>query len=81
VAIEYDVDRGVGVARLRLREGQARRLRDDDLPALDRPLRFTVLRGKREAVRAASLDELRALLRALPQRERRLAPRARRGRR
>ncbi len=70
VAIEYEVDRGTGVARLRLREGQARRLQQDDLPVLDRPLRFTVLRGKREALRADSLAELHGLLRSLPRSER-----------
>jgi hypothetical protein len=81
VAIDYEVDRGVGVARLRLREGQARRLRSSDLPTLDRPLRFTVVRGKREAVRADSLDELTARLDALPRYERRSRVPARRRRR
>jgi len=74
LAIDYEVERGTGVARLRLREGHARRLRDGDLPALDRPVRFTVLRGKREAVRADTLAELRAKLTALPAHERSRAP-------
>ncbi len=81
VAIDYEVERGAGAARLRLREGQARRLRPEDLPRLDRPLRFTVVRGKREAVRADSLDELRARLDALPRYERRTRVPARRRRR
>jgi ATP-dependent helicase HrpA len=59
VPLDYDVEQGVGIVRLRLKEGQARRLRPGDLPAFDRPLRFTVTRGKHEAVRAASLAELR----------------------
>jgi hypothetical protein len=66
VPIDYDVEQGVGgVIRLRLKEGQARRLHPRDLPSLDRPVRFTVTRGKHEAVRASSLDELRRGLRSL----------------
>ncbi len=59
VPLDYDVEQGVGIVRLRLKEGQARRLHPGDLPPLDRPVRFTVTRGKHEAVRAASLAELR----------------------
>ena len=40
VPLDYELADGQGVARVRLREGQARRLRDGDLPPLDRPLRF-----------------------------------------
>ena len=58
VPIDYEVEQGVGVARLRLREGQARRLRESDLPPFDRPVRFTVVRGKRDAVRADSIADL-----------------------
>ncbi|HXG96345.1 MAG TPA: DEAD/DEAH box helicase, partial [Gemmatimonadales bacterium] len=65
VPVDYDVEHGVGVVRLRLKEGQARRLQPKDLPSFDRPLRFTVTRGKHEAVRAGSLDELRQGLRSL----------------
>jgi hypothetical protein len=64
-----------------LREGHARRLRDNDLPPLDRPVRFTVIRGKREALRADTMAELRAKLKALPQHERRTRPPQRRRRR
>ncbi len=65
--IDYDVenapDGGVfGVARLRLPEKVARTLTETELPVLDRPLRFTVLRGQRGAVKAATLDELQDLL-------------------
>ena len=42
----------VGVARLRLPEKIARTLTEDELPALDRPLRFVVTRGARGAARA-----------------------------
>jgi len=70
VAVEYDVEQGTGVARLQLKEGQARRLQAGDLPAFDRPLRFTVLRGKRPAVRADSLEDLRRQLTGLGREER-----------
>ncbi len=62
-AIEYQIERGQGVARLRLREGQARRLTEADLPELDRPIRFTVVRGAEQPLEAESLEMLQALLR------------------
>jgi hypothetical protein len=78
VPIDYEVEQGVGVARLRLREGQARRLRPGDLPALSRPIHFTVVRGRREALRSASLDDLQRQLRGLELPGPRRAERARR---
>lgn len=82
VPLEYDVEGEVGVARLRLKEGQARRLTPQLLPAFDRPLRFTVLRGKREAIRANDLDDLRRQLSSAPRAERaRVKHRGRRPRR
>jgi hypothetical protein len=66
VPVDYDVEQGVGgIVRLRLKEGQARQLHPRDLPAFDRPVRYTVIRGKHEAVRANSLEELRQGLRSL----------------
>ena len=66
VPVDYDVEPGVGgIIRLRLKEGQARRLHPKDLPPFDRPVRYTVTRGKHEAVRAGSLEELRQGLRSL----------------
>ena len=66
VEIDYDVEdvdgRPTAVARLRLPEKLARSLTDAELPELDRPLRFVVLRGQRGALRAASLDELQEAL-------------------
>jgi hypothetical protein len=74
IDIEYDLepspaggsgereDGVVPVARLRLPEKLARTLTEAELPDLDRPLRFVVLRGPRGAVRAATLDELREVL-------------------
>ena len=78
--IDYEVSSEGPVARLRLREGQARRLREADLPRLDRPLRFAVVRGNRPAVRAESLEELGRVVRDLPFREQRGTVRSRRRR-
>src|SRR5207237_782441 len=47
-----------GVARLRLPEKLARTLADEELPQLDRPVRFIVTRGARGAARANTLHEL-----------------------
>lgn len=62
-ALEYDVEGGVGIVRLRLREGQARRLDADGLPVFDRPVRFAVVRGGEPPLVAGSLEELKAVLR------------------
>ncbi|MBI4542418.1 MAG: DEAD/DEAH box helicase [Gemmatimonadetes bacterium] len=62
LADEREGDRAI--ARVRVKEGLARRLRPEDLPTLDRPLAFTVVRGKDTAIRASSLDEMRRLLSA-----------------
>ncbi|HSD30522.1 MAG TPA: helicase-related protein [Gemmatimonadales bacterium] len=70
VPLDYELEPGGGVVRLRLKEGQARRLRAEDLPDLDRPLRFSVLRGRRPAVRADSLEDMRRQLTELPRTER-----------
>jgi hypothetical protein len=60
--INYEVEEGengpTGVARLRLPEKIARTLTEDELPRLDRPLRFIVTRGIRGAARANTLEEL-----------------------
>jgi ATP-dependent helicase HrpA len=65
--IDYDVEERpdgspYGVARLRLPEKIARTVTESELPVLDRPMRFTVVRGQRGAVRANTLDELQELL-------------------
>jgi hypothetical protein len=74
--LDYEVEGGVGLVRVRLKERVARTLREGDLPRLDRPLQFAVLRGKNTSVRAASLEELRRVLNAGEERP----DRARRGR-
>jgi hypothetical protein len=87
VPLDYELADGQGVARVRLREGQAKRLRDGDLPPLDRPLRFAVLRGRHDPILADSVAELQAELRRAPRPSKRDAgdkgprrgPRGRRG--
>jgi ATP-dependent helicase HrpA len=68
--VDYELQEGQGVARIRLREGQAKRLRAEELPALDRPLRFAVQRGRHPPLLADTLPELQALLRKVPRYER-----------
>ena len=66
VEIDYDVEERdgerIGVARLRLPEKVAKTLTPAEVPELDRPVRFVVLRGQRGAVRADTLDELQERL-------------------
>ena len=50
------------VVRLRLPEKLARTLVEEELPVLDRPLRFVVTRGARGAVRATDLQTLQERL-------------------
>ncbi|HWA58390.1 MAG TPA: helicase-related protein [Gemmatimonadales bacterium] len=78
VSLHYEVAPEGGVVRLRLREGQARRLRDEDLPALDRPLRFAVVRGQQAALEADTLEALRAAITQADLAERRERERGRR---
>ena len=80
VPLEYEVDGGRAGVRLRLREGQARRLSAHELPQLDRPLRFEVAQSGEPPLRADTLEELQQLLRRRPrsgagQRVRRRMPR------
>ena len=66
VEIDYDVEERdgtrLGVARLRLPEKIARTLTKQEIPELDRPARFVVLRGQRGAVRSDSLEDLQERL-------------------
>jgi hypothetical protein len=59
--LEYAVRDGQPIVRVMLREGQARRLKQADLPALDRPLVFAVRSG-RGVLQAERLEELQELL-------------------
>jgi ATP-dependent helicase HrpA len=62
IPIDYDVEERdgsrVAVARLRLPAKVAKNLTESELPSLDRPIRFVVLRGQRGAIRADTIDEL-----------------------
>ena len=69
VPLDYEVEGGVGVARVRLREGQARRLRADELPPLDRPLRFAVQRGSHPPIQADTVSDLQSALERPPKRD------------
>jgi hypothetical protein len=66
VDIDYDVEerdgQRTGVARLRLPEKIARTLTEQEIPELDRPVRFVVLRGQRGAVRSDNLEDLQERL-------------------
>ena len=66
VPLDYEVEGGVGVARVRLREGQAKHLRQDELPPLDRPLRFAVQRGTHPPIQADTILALQSLLQRAP---------------
>jgi ATP-dependent RNA helicase HrpA len=68
VPLDYEVQGGQGIVRVRLREGQAKRLRAEDLPRLDRPLRFAVPRGSHPPLLADTIPDLQALLRRGPTR-------------
>jgi hypothetical protein len=63
VPLEYEVEDGQGVVRLKLREGMARRVRPGDLPPFDRPLRFAVVRSNQPPSLGATLADAIANLR------------------
>ena len=67
--LDYEIEQGEPVVRVRLREGQAKRLREGDIPPLDRPLRFAVHRGRHAPVLADSIPALQSLLRRAPRAE------------
>jgi ATP-dependent helicase HrpA len=62
VPIHYEVEDGpngpFGVVRLVMPEKVARGLVAEELPELDRPVRFTVMRGARGSVKAESVEEI-----------------------
>jgi hypothetical protein len=69
VPLDYEIQTGEPVVRVRLREGQAKRLRQDEIPRLDRPLRFAVQRGRHPPLQADTLSALQAMLREGPRSE------------
>ena len=58
-ALDYEIEDGRSIVRIRLRESLALRISAADVPSLDRPVAFTVMRRKQPALRIASLPELR----------------------
>jgi hypothetical protein len=75
----YEIADGEGVVRLHLREGQARRLRPQDVPVFDRPLRFAVVRNHGAPALGDTLAEAIRALKWEDRRERKDDWRARRG--
>jgi hypothetical protein len=59
--LDYFVEDGTPLVRARIPEKVLWEIQESDVPELDRPLRWTVLRGKRDAVRADTLEEAREL--------------------
>jgi hypothetical protein len=64
--VEYELQDGAAVARVRLREGQAKRLRAEEVPVLDRPVRFAVQQGRHPPLLADTIPLLQAQLRRSP---------------
>ena len=66
VTLEYDVEEPdstpFGIVRMRLPEKLARTMAAEEVPQLDRPIRYVVPRGQRGSVRANSLGELQEKL-------------------
>jgi hypothetical protein len=60
--LDYAIEAGEAIARVRVPAKLLAALNADDVPALDRPLHWTVLRGKRQAIRVATLEEARERL-------------------
>ena len=56
-------DDGTAVVRARIPAKTLNQVDEAELPTFDRPLHWTVTRGKHEAIRAATLDEARVLVR------------------
>jgi len=61
IALRYEVRAGGSVVRVKVREDHARRLRESELPVLDRPLVFAVHR-RGEELQADSITALQELL-------------------
>jgi hypothetical protein len=59
--LDYAIEDGSPLVRARIPEKLLWQLEESDLPKFDRPLHWTVLRGKRGAVRAATLEEAKEL--------------------
>jgi ATP-dependent helicase HrpA len=69
--LDYHMEGDTPVVRARVPDWLVRDLDEEEIPELDRPLRWTVLRGRKEALRAESLEEAREMLDRAPRRPRR----------
>jgi hypothetical protein len=67
--LDYAFEGDTPVVRARIPAKLLPQISERDLPAFDRPLHWTVVRGKKDAIRAATLAEARSLMDA-PKRER-----------
>ncbi|CAN5760654.1 hypothetical protein BH23GEM5_BH23GEM5_26610 [soil metagenome] len=67
--LDYAFEGDTPVVRARITAKLLPQISERDLPAFDRPLHWTVVRGKKDAIRAATLAEARTLMDA-PKRER-----------
>ncbi|CAN5125618.1 hypothetical protein BH24GEM2_BH24GEM2_02380 [soil metagenome] len=67
--LDYAFEGDTPVVRARIPAKLLPQISERDLPAFDRPLHWTVVRGKKDAIRAATLAEARTLMDA-PKRER-----------
>ena len=63
-ALDYEVEDGRAIVRIRMKEHLVRVIQPGEVPRLDRPVEFSVTRGKQASVRASSLGELRKALSA-----------------
>ncbi len=61
--LDYVLEGDQAVVRARIPAKTLNEVDESELPELDRPLHWTVTRGKHEAVRAATLDEARIAVR------------------
>jgi hypothetical protein len=68
--LDYHMEGDTAVVRARVPDWLIRDLEDEEVPTLDRPLRWTVLRGRKEALRAETLEEAREMLDRAPRRPR-----------
>jgi ATP-dependent helicase HrpA len=59
--LDYAIEDDTAIVRVRIPEKILWQLEEWDTPRLDRPVHWTVLRGKKGAVRAASLDEAKEM--------------------
>ena len=59
--LDYFIEEDVPLVRARIPEKILRELNESDIPTLDRPLLWTVMRGKHDAIRAGTLEEAREL--------------------